>query len=359
MSDPFTWTIRLGRWAGVQVSVHLIFALFVLGKLLNATIFDTKHEVPLAETSAWLALLVVALILHELGHIAAASRLGQPIEDITLWPLGNLQGPQPVPISRSNEMFLIALWGPLMNLAAAMFCGIALAFAESEMVLNPFGREGTGSGAPSLDSGGVATAFTLLWWVGWFGYINWVLFLANLIPALPMDGGRVLRALLAGPTFGTSKDGLIAPWTARTFAIILGGVGVYRLVFLGHEGGITLICLAVLIEWMFRIEARLLEEGGFYEEGLFGYDFSEGYTSLEGSSPKVRPYRESALARWRRRRSELRRQRRETQEAAEESRMDEILVKIHTQGRASLTDEENRFLIRVSARFKKKARADD
>ena len=92
----------------------------------------------------------------------------------------------------------------------------------------------------------------------------------------------------------------------------------------------------------------LLEDGGYFDDGVFGYDFSEGYTSLESGAPKVRPSRESALKRWRRRRSELRRQRRIAREAAEEARMDEILEKLHREGRTALTDEENRFLVRVS-----------
>lgn len=357
MTDPFTWTVRLGRWAGVEVGVHLVLVLFAAVKLLDATVFDSEAEVDAAETLAWLGMLLAALVLHELGHAAVAWRQGLSPEDVTLWPLGNLRGPQPVPVSRANEVLLTSLAGPVVNLALAMICGIGLAFADAEMVLNPFGRDGTGSGAPRLDGGaGVAEAFTTLWWVGWFGYLNWVLLLANLIPALPLDGGRVLRAVLAGPTFGTTKDGLIAPWTARVFAMILGGVGLYRLIFVGREGGMTLIALALLVEWMFRIEARAMEEGGFYEEGVFGYDFSEGYTSLEGAGPKVRPHRESALARWRRRRSEARRTRREEREQAEERRMDEILAKIHAQGRDSMTDEERRFLVRVSARYKNRAR---
>ena len=76
----------------------------------------------------------------------------------------------------------------------------------------------------------------------------------------------------------------------------------------------------------------MIEDGGFFDDGVFGYDFSEGYTSLEGSAAKVRPYRESALKRWRRRRSDLRRQRRQAREAAEERRMDEILEKLHREG---------------------------
>ena len=110
---------------------------------------------------------------------------------------------------------------------------------------------------------------------------------------------------------------------------------------------------------MVRTEARILEDGGFFEDGVFGYDFSEGYTSLEGSAAKVRPYRESALKRWRRRRSELRRQRRLAREAAEERRMDEILEKLHREGRSALTDEEHRFLVRVSAKYRNRPKARD
>jgi Zn-dependent protease len=359
MSDPIQWTIKLGRVGGVRVSLHVLLLVFAFGKLLNATVFDPNETTDALQTLSWLGLLLLALVLHELGHAAIAFREGFPQDEVRLWPLGSLNGPQPVPISRASDAFLVAIAGPLTNLALALITALGLTFADAQMVLNPFGHDGDGNGAPLLVTGKAVQAFTVLWWLGWFGYINWVLFLVNLIPALPMDGGRMLRALLAGPTFGTKKDGLIAPWTARTFAIILGLVGLYRLVFQGAEGGIALISIAVLIEWMFRYESRMLEEGGYYEEGLFGYDFSEGYTSFDSTAPIDRPARETALARWRRRRSDLRRTRREAQEAAEDQRMDEILAKIHTYGRETLTDEENRFLIRVSAKFKGRSRTHD
>ena len=126
-----------------------------------------------------------------------------------------------------------------------------------------------------------------------------------------------------------------------------------------RSDGLTLIALAVLIELFVRIEARMLEDGGYFEDGVFGYDFSEGYTSLESGAAKVRPYRESALKRWRRRRSELRRQRRIAREAAEEKRMDEILEKLHREGRSALTDEEHRFLVRVSTRYRNRTKTRD
>ena len=120
----------------------------------------------------------------------------------------------------------------------------------------------------------------------------------------------MLRAYLSSTSVVSTRESIAAPWTAHACAVLLGVIGLVRLVMLGSPDGLTLIGLAVLIEFLVRTEARMLEDGGYFEDGVFGYDFSEGYTSLESGAPKVRPYRESALKRWRRRRSELRRQRR-------------------------------------------------
>ena len=59
--------------------------------------------------------------------------------------------------------------------------------------------------------------------------------------------------------------------------------------------GTWLIIIALVIEYIVRIEARILDEGGFYEDRVIGYDFSEGYAHLEGNTAKVRPYRKSTL----------------------------------------------------------------
>jgi stage IV sporulation protein FB len=176
-----------------------------------------------------------------------------------------------------------------------------------------------------------------------------------MIPALPFDMGRIVRAWPGSAAVAPSRDSLVAPYLARGFALLIAIVGVVRLLG-GRLDGTTLIGLAILIEYLVRSEARLLEDGGYFDDGVFGYDFSEGYTSLESGAPKVRPYRESALKRWRRRRSDLRRQRRVAREAAEERRMDEILEKLHREGRSALTDEENRFLVRVSARYRNRTK---
>ncbi len=351
MTDPLTWSpINLGRWSGTQVRVHFFLIVFVLFRLLSA-IMAPDH--PVAQTICWLGLLIVALAIHELGHALMASWLGVETEDVRLWPLGNLVGPSSS--VRSSENAVVAFAGPLTSALMVLSAALTVYLAGGRFIWSPFGNK-DGTGAP-LIAGAPVAAFTPLWWVGWFGYLNWVVLIANLIPALPFDGGRILRALLAGANVVSTKDNMLAPWTARSCAALLVLVGLARLIFQGMGDGITLIGLAILIELIVRAESRMLEDGGFFEDGVFGYDFTEGYTSLESSAAKVRPYRESALKRWRRRRSDVRRQRRQAREAAEERRMDEILEKLHREGRSALTDEEQRFLVRVSAKYRNRPRS--
>jgi Zn-dependent protease len=286
-----------------------------------------------------------------------AAWLGCEPEEVRLWPLGNMVGPSAS--SRSSDNFVVALSGPIASGAMVIVSAVVLYTLDARFVWNPFGNEG--SGAPEMNlTHKAALAYSSAWWIGWFGYLNYVIMLANILPALPFDGGRVIRAYLAQSSVALAKENLFPPLIARSFAGMLFVGGLLRLLFYNNGDGLFLCVLAVVIELMVRSEARMIEDGGFFDDGVFGYDFSEGYTSLEGSAAnKVRPYRESAIKRWRRRRSELRRQRRQAREAAEERRMDEILEKLHRSGRSALSDEEHRFLVRVSAKYRNRPRAHD
>jgi Zn-dependent protease len=358
MSDPLTWSpIPLGRWFGTTVRVHLFLIVFVVYELLMA-LLATKAEDGLRhlpQTACWVSLLLLALVIHELGHALTAYWLDCEQEEVNLWPLGNLVGPSVS--SRSSLDVLVALAGPVTS--GALFLGIAASlhlFLGARFVWDPFGNVGD-SGAPTLASGQLAAPLSPVWILGWFGYLNYLLFLANLLPALPFDVGRMFRAYLSSTSVVSSRDNNYGPWTARAAAAVLFLIGLVRLLFKGRADGITVISLALLIELFVRRESRMMEDGGYFEDGVFGYDFSEGYTSLEGGAAKVRPYKESALRRWRRRRSELRRQRRLLREAAEERRMDEILDKLHREGRSALSNEEQRFLVRVSARYRNRSKS--
>ncbi len=355
MTDILTWSINLGRWSGVQIRVHYFLVFFAIGRVFNAMVAKDQDVLP---TLCWLMLLLVVLCLHELGHAAMALFQRVEPDDILLWPLGNFVVPSGS--SRSNDNLAVGVSGIVTSGLLALGSALILLMSNARMVLNPFG-DGPDAGAPySLVSNGPPRieAFKGLWFVGWFGYLNLVVFLTNLIPALPLDGGRVLRIVLARSSIGITRDNPYPQWTGHGIALILGIAGLIRILFgRSLSDGLTLFALAFLIELIVRSETKIMEDGGFFDDGVFGYDFSEGYTSLESSAAKVRPYRESALKRWRRRRSELRRQRRVAREAAEDRRMDEILEKLHLQGKASLTDEEHRFLIRVSTKLKNRPRS--
>ena len=355
MTDLLTWSFNLGRWSGVQIRVHFFLVLFAIERLLTAAVSDGHRVGP---TACWLLILLLVLVLHELGHAAMAMVQNVDPDDVRLWPLGNFVVPSG--LSRSNDNLPVAVAGLATSGILAVTSAVILAVSGTRMAFSPFGFEGD-AGAPFIlgtEKVQHVEAFRALWFVGWFGYLNWVLFLANLIPALPLDGGRVLRAILARSSVGITRDNPYPQWTARGFALILAIVGVFKMVS-SFGDGLTLISLAFLIELIVRSETRMMEDGGFFEDGVFGYDFSEGYTSLESSSAKVRPYKESALKRWRRGRSEQRRQRRLAREAAEDRRMDEILEKLHLQGKSALTDEEHRFLVRVSTKLRNRPRARD
>ncbi len=184
-----------------------------------------------------------------------ANRVGIDRDEVRLWPLGTLGGPGLTLAERSPEAVGVAVGGLAMNFGLAIATAAGLGLAHVGMVFNPFGNVGTG-GAPFFAGKAVAT-FTAAWWIGWFGYINWVLFLANLVPALPLDGGRIFRPILAS----RSRDGMIGPWTAHSCAAILGVIGLVRWVYYQKPGGPEVLFLAVMIELMVRAEARAYPGG--------------------------------------------------------------------------------------------------
>ena len=93
-------------------------------------------------------------------------------------------------------------------------------------------------------------------------------------------------------------------------------------------------------------------------ESVFGYDFSQGYTSLEKDEQPTaapKPKKLGPIKRWLQARRERKAQQEALQKAADEARMDDLLDKIHRQGKESLTDEERRFMARVSAQYRNRS----
>jgi Zn-dependent protease/CBS domain-containing protein len=175
------WSFRIARVSGIDIRVHATFALIVLlGALYFGEIFGVRG-------AFFGALLVCCLftcvVLHELGHSLVAQRLGVQVREIMLLPIGGVARLMREPAKPWHEL-VIALAGPLVNVVIALAL-LLLGLATLGMAWIPTLGE-TMLASPS--------AASLL---GWLLLGNVMLAVFNMIPALPMDGGRVFRALLA------------------------------------------------------------------------------------------------------------------------------------------------------------------
>lgn len=146
------------------------------------------------------------IVVHELGHALVARRYGIATRDIMLLPVGGIASLERMPDKPSQEL-AVAIVGPLINLALAgvLYIGIALAGGSTRI-------------AEATSLGG-AIATQLMW-------INIGLAVFNLIPAFPMDGGRVLRALLS-MRMGHERATDIAARLGKGFAVVLGIIGLF------------------------------------------------------------------------------------------------------------------------------------
>jgi Zn-dependent protease len=231
----FSSTFRLGRIAGIEIGLNWswlpVFGLFVWSLAGIQFPADLPGRSPAAYAAMGIVatiLFFVSLLLHELGHALQAIREGVRIEGITLWLFGGvakIDGEVP----SAGAEFRITIAGPLVTAA------LAAVFWLSSAVW-------------SKDS---APHQVLLW----LGYINMTLLVFNLVPAIPLDGGRVLRAALWARTRNFVRA---THWAARvsaalaTLMIILGA-------FVALTGAFGGVWLAVL-GW-FILEASRAEEG--------------------------------------------------------------------------------------------------
>ncbi len=358
MSDLCTWCpIPLGRISQTRYGIHWILSLFFTLALLYAAV---RESVGVVETLSWLVMLLVALVWHELGHGLIASWLNRPTSAVRLWPLGSFTAPheQDGRPETATQEILVALAGPLASLVGTLLSAAVVAALDGQFAWWPIREDTPYFGAPMVD-GEVAATTSLIWWVGWFGHLSWLLFLANiLIPAMPLDLGRILRSVLIHPRVTVPRSNIIASWAAHASVALVMLLGLIRLIFGQPAPAIALLALGVLLEWMVRIEGRPLNQNEFGDAYFDEEDSSVATVGTEeqDSDPEeaTEAPQESRLYRWRRQRSEARRQRRAAREAAEARRLDEILTKLHDLGRTALSSDELRFLQRHSRRLRRR-----
>ncbi|PSQ76232.1 MAG: site-2 protease family protein [Bacteroidetes bacterium QH_7_62_13] len=169
-------SLKIGAVSGIGIFLHWTFLLLVAA--LGAFYYVQSQSISGALAGVGLILAVfVCVVLHELGHALTARRFGVGTRSITLYPIGGLARLQRIPSEPMKE-FWIAIGWPAVNLVIAIVLGIVLVALGGSF--NPFALQAPGSHPVA----------SLMW-------INLALTGFNLLPAFPMDGGRVLRALLA------------------------------------------------------------------------------------------------------------------------------------------------------------------
>jgi Zn-dependent protease len=198
------WAIKLGAFAGIDVYLHLTFLLLIGFFAFSYWIVDGSVGAALQGVLFYLALFGCVL-LHEYGHALTARRFGIRTRDITLYPIGGVARLERLP-DRPIEELWVALAGPAVNVVIAALALVVI----------------TLSGGPSVSwarllAGGDTFLERLL-------SVNLSLVLFNLIPAFPMDGGRVLRALLAS-RLDYARATQIAAGLGQAFALLFGFVG--------------------------------------------------------------------------------------------------------------------------------------
>ncbi|HEY7195765.1 MAG TPA: site-2 protease family protein [Gaiellaceae bacterium] len=228
-------SLTLGRIGGVRIGVNwswlVVFALIVW--TLSQSIFPDQN--PGLSNGEYVAMGAVAalffflsILLHELGHALEARRDGMEIDGITLWLFGGVARFKGTFPSAGAE-FRIAIAGPLISLLLGVgFMLLAWLVGLPEQV------------------DGVAA---------WLGYINLTLLIFNLLPALPLDGGRVLRSILwqVKGDFGWATR--IAAWVGRVFAYLFIGGGIALVIWQSAFSGLWL----VFIGW-FLLQAAGAED---------------------------------------------------------------------------------------------------
>jgi Zn-dependent protease/CBS domain-containing protein len=199
-----SWSLNIGTIAGTAVRVHITFLLF-LGWIFAAS-WAAGGPTAAWQSLAFMLLLFACVVAHEFGHIFTARAFGVSTPDVTLLPIGGVARLERIP-EEPWEEFLVAIAGPLVNVAIAIIL-VLLAGAH----LN------------SGDLHAVESPHTSM--IDRLAAVNLFLALFNMIPAFPMDGGRVLRALLAS-RMGYVRATEIAAFIGQGVAFALGFVGLF------------------------------------------------------------------------------------------------------------------------------------
>lgn len=172
-------SLKLGKIAGIGLFVHWTFSLLILF-IVYTNYKAGQNSIQILWSVLFILCIFLTVFMHELGHALTAKKFGIKTKDITLLPIGGVAQLERLPEKPSEEL-MVAFAGPMVNIVLALITSlfISLPNTSQEMVAQ-------------LENGVNAGNFFLNFYL-----VNIILAFFNLIPAFPMDGGRVLRALLS------------------------------------------------------------------------------------------------------------------------------------------------------------------
>jgi stage IV sporulation protein FB len=213
-----SWSYRIARVAGTDIKLHLTFLAFVAWVGWGA--YSAQGPAAAASILLFIAAVFVCILLHEFGHILTARRFGVRTPDVILLPIGGVARLERMPTVPRQEL-LIALGGPAVTLAiVAVLYAVLRARGDAASVLTWTMQDLSVAGVMQLN----------LWLLAF-----------NMIPAFPMDGGRVLRALLA-MRLGLERATRIAAGVGQVLAVAMGTYAVF-----GGRWNWLLVLIAVFI----------------------------------------------------------------------------------------------------------------
>ena len=210
-----SWSLTIGRFGATTLRVHLTFFLLLAWIGVSAWL---KGGAPAARDSVlFIALIFTCVVLHEFGHILMARRFGIETPDVILLPIGGVARMPRMPQKPSQEL-AVAIAGPTVNIVIAFLLFLVLGTIEPDDLTR-------------IEDPRVSFLARL-------AAANIFLVIFNMIPAFPMDGGRVLRALLA-MRLGGARATRLAASIGQAFAFVLG--------FLGLFGNPLLVFIAIFV----------------------------------------------------------------------------------------------------------------
>lgn len=226
-------TISLGRVFGVRIGLNwtVLALVALLTWTLAGTVFPESNPGLSGGTHLLMALaatvmFAASILLHELGHAVQARRDGMTIDGITLWAFGGVARFMGMFPSAGAE-FRIAIAGPLVSLA------LGVGFVGATFLPLPEAVDGVAA---------------------WLGYTNIVLLVFNLIPALPLDGGRVLRSAMWHFTGDFTRATRISSRLAMGFSWVLIGGGIALAVLTGAFSGLWLAFIGMFLRQAAQVE---------------------------------------------------------------------------------------------------------